>query len=1040
MDFAVKTPLRSETIRIAPHSGVQFLVYGFDLATTPRFAARSFIEHTDPRAAPRNGVVPIELRPHWNDEDPDGDPAFSPKGQDNVYDISTQKALEPFLGQWVPIPFLATTPSRDSFGHDLFQPGPTNWCRVRLSAAEPGDPRGYSHRVVFAFDTELLERRPNRPYVAPSSQDALAEQEFGFAYLFRDIAWFLSDRRPGGAGGEETNSQEWVDRWVDELFVEFKTAQKGGRPPRPDEREGPLEHAARYIAFLQFLNAAIAIPRVKLIDTLSAEPTVRPVDVDLVLDVGNSRTCGMLIEHFPNQEKIDLGNSYVLQLRDLEEPHCVYAEPFESDIQLANANFGKEHLSRFSTRTRAFFWPSLVRIGPEAARYRERAEGTEGASGMSSPKRYLCDVEPVNQEWRFQPKDYGANREPPTIDRAARRFVNFRGDVLRQVAEERRFYERLAWLADRSELEKPAARLTFSRSAFFTFMIAEILYQALTLINNPQVRGTRGEADTPRRLRRVIMTLPAAMPVREQRLLRSRAIAGVKLIWDLLGWTEAPPPNLQAPEVHASWDEASCAHFVFLYSEITQKFGGSITEFMQLSGKPRPFVEPERPDRPPGAPEPSIRVASVDIGGGTTDIMITTYYAENNRAIVPVQTFREGFRIAGEDVLREVIQQLVLPSIERHLKDCGLAAARELLVDRFGADRANMAQQDKHLRRQFVLRVLKPAALALLEANERAETPWTASRASATIAELLGRASKQTAPLTGRVVDYLNRAAFDWGARNFAVTDVVVPIDFVRIRAAIDAVLGDPFDNIAEAIHHFDCDVVLLSGRPSRLPATIDLFLNKLATGPDRLTPLSNYPAGNWYPFGGRARFRIEDPKTATVVGCMLCALAESQITNFTLFSHRLAMRSTANYIGVIERDGKMINSNVLFSSAPGETNTVPQTAAVSWFAPMPLGSRQLPIERWVATPLYRIKMTGSGAGQAIPKPVTITLERELPEELADYDNRHFSAGEAKKEEIRIVEATARDGANVTRSFGLFLDTLANEDGYWLDTGILSIV
>jgi hypothetical protein len=37
------------------------------------------------------------------------------------------------------------------------------------------------------------------------------------------------------------------------------------------------------------------------------------------------------------------------------------------------------------------------------------------------------------------------------------------------------------------------------------------------------------------------------------------------------------------------------------------------------------------------------------------------------------------------------------------------------------------------------------------------------------------------------------------------------------------------------------------------------------------------------------------------------------------------------------------------------------------------------------------------------------------------------------------VEATARDGANVTRSFGLFLDTLAKEEGYWLDSGILSV-
>ena len=124
--------------------------------------------------------------------------------------------------------------------------------------------------------------------------------------------------------------------------------------------------------------------------------------------------------------------------------------------------------------------------------------------------------------------------------------MNFRGDVLRQLGDERRFYERLAYTSDKSELEKPAARLTYSRSSFFTLLVAELLVQTLSLINNPQMRGRRGEKDTPRRLRRMIFTLPTAMPVREQRLLRSRALAAVKLVWDLMGWTEAPPPNLLA--------------------------------------------------------------------------------------------------------------------------------------------------------------------------------------------------------------------------------------------------------------------------------------------------------------------------------------------------------------------------------------------------------------------------------------------------------------------------------------------------------------
>jgi hypothetical protein len=1020
----------AEIIRIVPHSGLQFLVFDFDIDAGPRFS-RSFIEHKRLDEIGPDGTFPVELRPGWNDDDPDAEPPFTATSTDAVYDISKQKALEPFLSRWVPLPYLAVQSRRDTLGRDLFHQGPTNWCRVRIAPIDAAErqSQGATHRAVIAFDTELLERRPNRAYVAPSPNDAVAEQEFALAHLFRDIAAFLSDQREIPDSTDLVDDQEWVDRWIDELFVEFKTTQRGGRALRPEDREA-LEHAARYVSFIQLLDAFVPLPRIKLIDTISSDPTVKPVNVDLVLDIGNSRTCGMLIENFPNQQKVDLGNSFILQLRDLEEPHRLYKDPFESDVQLVQAHFGKEHLSRASTRARAFFWPSLVRVGPEAGRYRERGDGTEGTSGMSSPKRYLCDVEPVNQEWRFQPGDYSLDGAPPTIYLAARRFMNFRGDVLRQVSDERRFYERLAFVADRSEIDKPAARLTFSRSSFFSLLVAEILVQTLSLINNPQIRGSRGEKDTPRRLRRIIFTLPTAMPVREQRLLRSRAQAGMKLVWDLMGWAKSPPPGLLLPEIHVSWDEASCAQFVYLYSEIAQKFGGNITDFLQLAGRPRSFAEPQ--SAPTGAPEPSIRIASIDVGGGTTDLMIATYYAEANRAIVPSQTFREGFRIAGEDVLREVIQQLVLPAVAQHLQACGLNNAREFLVDRFGADRANMAQQDKHFRRQFVLRILKPAGLALLSAYETA--------LPAALPETRKLSELVSASFSGRIIDYVDKTAANWGAKDFRLADVDVAIDFDRIRAAVEGALGGVFENIAEAVHHFDCDIVLLSGRPSRLPATIDLFVNKLSVSPDRIIPLSNYPAGNWYPFGGQSRFRIEDPKTATVVGGMLCALAEAQITNFTLYAHRLAMRSTANYIGVIERDGKMRDANVLFSNAANTSAKSPQTAEVAWFAPMPLGFRQLPMERWVATPMYRIKPVGQASLQAIQKPVTILLERELPEELADYESRNFSSSEAQREELRIVEATARDGANVTRSFGLFLDTLANEEVYWLDSGILSVV
>src|SRR5262249_23626315 len=88
------------------------------------------------------------------------------------------------------------------------------------------------------------------------------------------------------------------------------------------------------------------------------DPSKRMVDVDFVLDVGNSRTCGILVERFPNQHRVDLNNCKPLRLRDLSRPEMVYTEPFESSIELADAKFGIQPFSRLAGRARDFLSPS----------------------------------------------------------------------------------------------------------------------------------------------------------------------------------------------------------------------------------------------------------------------------------------------------------------------------------------------------------------------------------------------------------------------------------------------------------------------------------------------------------------------------------------------------------------------------------------------------------------------------------------------------------------------------------------------------------
>jgi hypothetical protein len=1033
----------AETARLIPHSGIQFFTFGFNLETTPNFA-RSFIGHKYAEQVADDGTVPMELQPGWNEDDPDGDPPFEPQVEDDEYRVNKERAIETFLDRWIPIPFLAVRPGLDARGREILDSGPIDWARMRLSAAEPGaklDGIAITHHVVIAFDTEILDRDQNL-YVAPTSENVRNEHEFTLAWRFEDITRFLASSGGRQQEREKARVMSWVDRWIFEAFVSAREQQT--RRPMREEEKKTVEHLARYVTLIQLVNSTISLPRIRLIDTYSDSRRTKPVSVDLVLDIGNSRTCGILVETYPNDSQMSFANTLVLGLRNLSEPHRVYRDPFESHVEFAQAHFGSERLSRQVRSKSGFFWPSPVRIGPEAARFREIAEGSEATSGMSSPKRYLCDLVPVNQQWSFQPDDYDADQTPPLVARRLYQFVNSRGDVKRQASEERQLYAMLAASIGLAGDGGAPSGLTFSRSSMFTFMLCEIIAQAWSAVNNPQFRKERRERDSPRELRRIFLSLPTAMPIQEQRIMRSRAHAAVKLMWDLMGWTSAPPPNLLPPEVRISLDEASCSQLVYLYNEIVDKFGGNVGEYFGLMGKPRPFSDLEQRSDTPAVsvdPDKSLRVASVDVGGGTTDLMITTYHVQGDRALVPVQNFREGFRIAGDDVLREVIQQSVLQPLEAYLRQAGIVSPREFLNDRFGGNKANMPIQQQYLRRQFVLRVLQPAGLGVIRAAEAADFESEERVETTSLGTLLGKSPDGGSVIPDRIRGYIEDEARRWGAAPFSLEACPIPLNTARVRAAVTAALGQVFDNIAEAINHFDCDAVVLSGRPTRMPATIDLFTDKLAISPDRLVPLSRYQVGTWYPFASRASFRIDDPKTATVVGCLLGVLVERQVTNFMVYTNRFNMRSTAKFIGQLGNDGRLRGDKVYFAWGDDDPKAAAaEEAKVPYFAPMRLGYRQLKIDRWTATPLYRLKLTGGSSKERIQLPVTVELARKPIEEIAGVEDQKLAEKEAQKEELQVRNAFGRDGGGgMKRLFALTLETLPSEDGYWLDTGILTV-
>ena len=783
-------------------------------------------------------------------------------------------------------------------------------------------------------------------------------------------------------------------------------------------------------------------PKIRLINTVSERDALTPVNVDLVLDVGNSRTCGIIIEQFPGETRVDLARSFPLEIRDLARPEFHYSGRFPSRVEFADLRFGDERYASRSGRRNAFSWPSIVRIGPEAVRLVQGEEGTETISGISSPKRYLWDSVATQQDWRFH-NHLDTSNLPKSV-RAAMRHLNAAGDVMELLDYEVR--EKLRAPEDASKT--PAIRPRFSRSSLFGFMMGEIIAHALVQINDPASRSRRAQSDLPRRLNRIILSLPTATPIKEQAIIRSRTHGALWLVWKQLGLDKCRPPYSRKPDILVDWDEASCTQLVYLYSELTQKFDGRIETFLSLKGRPRAG--------PSGEEEPSLRLASIDIGGGTTDLMVTTYRGEDNKVLHPEQTFREGFRVAGDDLVHRVVSSIIIPRIQDSIEAAGGRYVAEKLRELFGGDIGGQDQQAVQRRRQFALRVLLPLAEETLA---HCETSEEFDRFDLPVAPVIGlpepvepdedaeiedappQEDERPAGAVGEdILAYIEDAAASVGAEGWKLADMVLTAS----REDVDAVSREVFQrvlgNMCEVIDHLGVDVVLLTGRPSRLPAVRSIVEEMLVVPPHRLISMHKYKTGRWYPFRDPVTQRIGDPKSTVAVGGMLIALSENRIPNFKVTTGAFQMRSTARFIGEMDLNGQINDERLLFSGIDLDKKSGGmETAVVKMYSPVYIGSRQLPLERWTTTPLFRLDFASNSIA-SMPLPLKVELVKDEPEDEEENNSEAKLRRESLREYFKVDQVEDAEGGMLRpEDVNLRLHTLGFEDEYWIDTGVFQV-
>ena len=932
----------SRQISLVGDSGIQFMDFGFTLDKLP---AGEFVKLA-------NGLL---TRLIYNDR---RDYYFyqpTPDHQDivkanSLYDVPMDKSLKLLDGIWLPLPlFRFSQPN-------IYKEGPLNWARFRIVALPEPDLKGHTHRMTVAVDTRVMPKQQAAADLSPNNEDVNAGSAFAVATATYALNWYLT--------------QDWVKEWLIEVFKEAIEASGNWDIEERDEEIAQQYHLAHYLNLLALMaeplegyqtqtEAVVTLPKFKVIANREVN-AIKPIPVDLILDVGNSRTCGILIEDH-GQSGSGLNHNYVLQLRDLSQPEQVYADPFASNIEFSQAFFGKDHFSVRSGRHDAFQWPTIARIGNEAKRLASYRKGSEGSTGLSSPKRYLWDKKYYSQGWRFN-NSYVQDINPLATAAPFANLIDEKGEALHTIEDP----------MDRIPVFTPR----YSRSSLMTFMLAEVLTQALSQINSPGQRYHVGQAEIPRHLRHIILTVPPGMPMAERCILDDRMRQAVGLVWKALRWhngendpysdaaNNSDRQNLKVPlpAIQVKWDEASCAQLVYLYSEINQNFAGHPEVFFNMLA---------RPDR---KQQETLTIASIDIGGGTTDLVITDYRLDRSSAaasgsnvpIVPKQRFRDSIKMAGDDIMLGVIQSCILPALEKALEKAGAnASSVDTLMEHLCGVPESTSAANTVLRQQLNLQVFVPLALHILGHYEHydPQNVDTDKHINQKIGELLPAGS-----ISNEVADFVCQTVYKAGVHNqFNLSDVQLDISLRQIHEKIlrgDFNIDKALNALCEVLSCYQCELLLLTGRPSLLPGVQEIIRRNLPLPPGRILPLHGYRTGTWYPFHKNGC--IDDPKTTASVGAMLSQLCFNySIPNFHFRIEDLKSYSTIRHIGTISpKEGQIKSKDVLYANIQSQEGQIllPEGVSIPMFGNTILGYRQLDAERWSASPLYTLYLTSSGA------------------------------------------------------------------------------
>ena len=403
-------------------------------------------------------------------------------------------------------------------------------------------------------------------------------------------------------------------------------------------------------------------------------------------------------------------------------------------------------------------------------------------------------------------------------------------------------------------------------------------------------------------------------------------------------------------------------------------------------------------------------MACIDIGGGTTDMMIAKYnYQPGMDDSIRGQILhQDGINIAGDQLVKRLLEKIIVPAFADAIgleeNDTQLLFGPEVPKNRgFSASRID-----------WINRLLVPLTEAYLQLAVDDVTEEDISHADPEIVDPAVLESLEQVCNKLRGPGYYNLQQ-----------ELGLSFNKTEFEDVVHEVFDDLLFDFCGRIVDYRADIVLLAGQPSKIGYIQELVRMYMPLPASRVIPMYNHYAGNWYPYQdveGHSPGLIVDPKSAVVVGAGIEFLARNGMLPQFKFSMRGKETENTYYWGVMTEATSNIRDDRILFRPPDENTRDEWTEFTTIAQRVVIARKMVPEEDAQAAPIYAIKM--DTANRIGPTEMTIRIRR----------NR---ASEEQAEHLEIESVTgsvAGEPAVLGENVHFDWRTLADER-YFLDTG-----